>query len=82
MYYKSLFLFCSLSTKMISMHCSRKSLFEDAAELFDKKTGVLEAPMIITVADQVRNHRIQSITSLKALKCYYISHGDESFFSI
>ena len=31
----------------------RKNLFEEAGEYFDKETGVLEAPMIIRVADQV-----------------------------
>ena len=31
----------------------RKSLFEEAGKYFDKETGVLEAPMIIKVADQV-----------------------------
>ena len=36
------------------MMCDRKSLFEDAGKFFDKETGVLEAPMIITVADQTR----------------------------
>ena len=34
------------------MFC-RKSLFEEAGKYFDKETGVLEAPMIIKVADQV-----------------------------
>lgn len=31
----------------------RKSLFEEAGQYFDKETGVLEAPMTISVADQV-----------------------------
>ena len=31
----------------------RKSLFEEAEKYFDRDTGVLEAPMIIRVADQV-----------------------------
>ncbi|XP_062567016.1 cilia- and flagella-associated protein 74-like isoform X4 [Saccostrea cucullata] len=32
----------------------RKSLFEEAGKYFDKETGVLEAPMIIRVADQTQ----------------------------
>lgn len=36
--------------------CFRKSLFEEAGKYFDKETGVLEAPMIIRVADQVLAH--------------------------
>ncbi|CAG2192855.1 unnamed protein product [Mytilus edulis] len=32
----------------------RKSLFQEAGKYFDKETGVLEAPMIIRVADQTQ----------------------------
>lgn len=32
----------------------RNSLFEEGGKYFDKETGVLEAPMTIRVADQVR----------------------------
>lgn len=32
----------------------RKSLYEEAGKFFDKETGVLEAPMIIRVAEQTR----------------------------
>lgn len=32
----------------------RQTLKEEAGELFHRETGVLEAPMLIRVADQVR----------------------------
>lgn len=35
---------------------ARKSLFEEAGKYFDKETGVLEAPLLIRVADQVRDN--------------------------
>ncbi len=38
---------------LLFLNYSRPSLFEEAGQYFDKDTGVLEAPMVIRVADQV-----------------------------
>jgi len=41
-----------LCLKPLSVSC-RPSIFTEMSQFFDKETGVLEAPMIITVMDQV-----------------------------
>ncbi len=38
---------------MFVLSCFRHSLLTEAGKYFDKDTGVLQAPMVIRVADQV-----------------------------
>jgi hypothetical protein len=40
------------SGKLYFFH--RKTLFEDCPEYFNNETGLLEAPLVIKVADQVK----------------------------
>lgn len=51
--------------------CFRKSLFEEAGKYFDKETGVLEAPMIIRVADQVLTHQLFGLSFLSCCHSFF-----------